>query len=116
MQLGALMTHLSGENDAMAVLEAMNDIVLFAEVSSMASRFDETPSEYVAASCRRFARSAGDEDWLGLVSALERGDEPSETLVRRMLRWALDHDASELAEEAPAGCSCGGSGGCHEHT
>ena len=31
MQLGALMTHLSGENDAMAVLEAMNDIVLAAE-------------------------------------------------------------------------------------
>ena len=56
MQLGTLMDRLEFEDDAAAALEALGDIVLFAEVQAMGERYDECPGEYVANAARRFAR------------------------------------------------------------
>jgi hypothetical protein len=116
MNLGTLMARLENEADAVLALDALADLPLFVEVADMGERHDETPGEYVANASRRFATGAGDEDWLGLMTAMERADDPARAALERMLRWALDRDrvAPTQALAATGGCSCGGgSGGCH---
>jgi hypothetical protein len=109
MQLGTLMDHLSFEDDAAEALEALGDIVLYSKVQSMGERFAETPGEYVANAARRFASLGSDEDWLGLMAAMERGEDPARAALERMLQWALKVDAEGSASPPDAGCTCGGS-------
>lgn len=108
MQLGTLMDHLTFEDDAATALEALGDIVLFANVQAMGERYEETPGEYVANAARRFASLGSDEDWLGLMAAMERSDDPARAALDRMLRWALKTDAEEGGAAPNAGCTCGG--------
>lgn len=116
MNLGALMTHLGNESDAATALEALGDIVLLERVRSMGERHDEAPGEYVANASRRFAALAGDEDWLGLMTAMERAADPGRAALDRMLQWSLARDATESEPEQKSGCSCGGGGGgCDGH-
>lgn len=113
MQLGTLLRHLSVEHDATTALEALGDIVLYAEVQTMGERYDESPGEYVANAAQRFAAAAGDEDWLSLMAVMERSDDPARAALERMLRWSLKRDAVET-EHVEACCTCGGgAGGCH---
>jgi hypothetical protein len=114
MQLGTLLSRLDDEADAASALEAMGDLVLFAEVARMSGQYGETAGEYVANAARRFAAQAGDEDWLGLMGALERSSDPARAALERMLRWALARDAAEADTGAEAACACG-AGGRHEH-
>ena len=53
MQLGALLTRLSDENDAAEALDALGDVVLLAQIQEMGAQHDETPGEYVANASRR---------------------------------------------------------------
>ena len=108
MQLGTLMNHLACEGDAAAALEALGDIVLFAEIQAMGERNGESPGEYVANAARRFAAQGSDEDWLGLMTAMERSQTPAHAALERMLRWSLEHDAAEAEHQHAGQCSCGG--------
>jgi hypothetical protein len=112
MHLGTLMNHLASEDDAVAALDALGDIVLFSQVQAMGERYEETPGEYVANAARRFAQLGSDEDWLGLMTVMERSDDPARAALERMLRWALKIDAEE-AMPAHTGCTC--SGAAHHH-
>ena len=112
MQLGAILATLSDEDDAATALDALGDVVLLARVQEMGARHDETPGEYVANASRRYAALASDEDWLALMSAIERADDPGRAVLDRMMLWALQRDAAPQAPEG--GCSCG-SGGCDGH-
>jgi len=118
LQLGTLMDHLEFEDDAFAALEALGDIVLFTQVQGMSERYDESPGAYVANAAHRFAAVAGDEDWLNLMTVMERSDDPARAALERMLRWSLKRDAAEAEHHAGhvqvGGCTCGGgTGGCH---
>lgn len=112
MQLGALLRHLEDEASAGAALHALGDLVLFARVEDMGSQHDEDPGTYVANGARRFASRASDEDWLGLMNAIERTDDPGRAVLERIVNWSLDQDAAQL-DAAHAACACGGGGGCH---
>lgn len=112
MLLGTLIERLSTDIDAAVALEALDDVVLFAQLESMASRFEESAPEYVAASASRFAAMASDEDWLGLMSDVERATDPAQAVLVRMVRWGLKRDADELDPATTTNaCGCGG-GGC----
>jgi hypothetical protein len=113
MHLGELMTTLESDGGAAAALEALGDIVLLAEVRAMGDAHGEAPGEYVANASRRFAARAGDEEWLALMSAMERDADPARAAVERMIRWALADDARAGEGDHAGACSCGGSGGCH---
>lgn len=116
MHLGTFMERVVSENDATAMLEALGDIVLFAEVREMGLHYDETPGEYVANAARRFAALGTDEDWMSLMTAMERSQDPAQAALERMLRWSLKHDAEETKPQLKVPCSCaGGSGGCQEN-
>lgn len=116
MQLGVLLSSLEDKTNAGVALDAIGDIVLYAEVLEAGARYDEAPGEYVSAAVRRYASKASDEDWLGLMNAVEHGDNPGHAVLQRILRWALAQDASEDTSAPHGGCSCqGGRGGSHGH-
>ena len=110
--LGTLISRLSNEADASLALEALDDVVLFAEIAAMAKRFGESTSEYVSVSAARFAAMASDEDWLALMSAIERAADPAQAVLVRMVRWGLSQDArDETAAHPRQAC---GACGCSE--
>jgi len=76
MQLGEIIRGFSEEAPANEALLACNDIVLVAQVGEAAGRFEETVGEYAAGAVRRFANLAVSEDWLALMNAIERADDP----------------------------------------
>jgi len=105
MLLGTLIARLENERHATDTLEALGDLVLFAEVSKAAAAFDETPGAYLAASVGHFAGAADDEAWLGLVGAMERAEDPGRAAIVRILRWALAHEPAATSS-SQGGCSC----------
>ena len=116
MQLGSLLSSLDDETNAAAALDAIGDLVLYAEVLEAGACYDESLGQYVRAAVRRYASRASDEDWLALMTAVEKGDNPGRAVLQRILHWALAQDASEDAAPPHSGCSCGGGpGASHYH-
>lgn len=110
MQLGTLIERLSFEDDAGVALAALGDVILFSEIRSVGERFGESPGQYVANAAQRFAALASDEDWLGLMNAIERSHDPTCAALERMLRWALKADGPTAPVRVHPGCTCGGQG------
>ena len=123
MLLGTIIKRLEDEADAGAAVEALGDIVLLAEVRAMSVLHDESPGQYTSGAARRFAALASSEDWLALITAIERSDDPAHTALGKMVRWSLVQDAKVQmgAPEADIGpslvhsCACGGDGSCQPH-
>lgn len=118
MNLGSLLRALDDEGHAASALDALGDVVLLGEVHAMREVHGETPGAYVANAARRFAARASDDDWLALMTALERDARPGLAAVRHMVRWAVAADVAEQAAaqdparpSAAAGCG-GGACGC----
>jgi len=107
MLLGTLLKRLGNEADAAEALDALNDIVLLAKVQAMGALHDESPADYVCGATSRFAADASSEEWLALMTAIERSDDPARTTLDRMLRWSLKRDA---AAPTASGCGCGKGG------
>jgi hypothetical protein len=114
MLLGTLLARLETPAYATALLEGSGDLVLLARIEATSAAHDERPGEYAANAVARFSQGASDEDWLALMTALERAQEPAATCLRHMVLWSLEGDATPHPQEK-AGCSCGGQGGCHDH-
>ena len=112
MLLGTIMKELADETTAAAALLSLGDIVLVAEVEAERVTQEESIGEYVSGAAQRFANQASDEDWLGLMTALERSERPAATCISTMVRWSLRQDANLTPGNR---CSCGGgAGGCND--
>lgn len=109
MHFGTLIASLN--ESAGGALERLADSALLAETTAMAAQFDETPSEYLRGAAHRFATQADHEEWMGLMTALERGEDTARAAVSVILRWSLGRD--RIGADPNAGCGCGGGGGCH---
>jgi hypothetical protein len=92
MLLGEVLKRLSDAAFAAETLVALDDLALMAGVEAEAGRLGETAGDYAAAAIQRFAAFAGDEDWLALMTALERAPDPGTACLRHMLAWCLRHD------------------------
>lgn len=116
MLLGALMTELRDETIAVETLLLLDDIMLVSEVEAARLAHDESLGEYVTGAAQRFTHLASDEDWLKLMTALERTMTPAATCLTTMVRWSLLRDAREAVPgDAATGCSCGAGGTtCHD--
>ncbi len=98
MMLGEVIERLDDEAFATESMIALNDLTLLAEIDRAARDAEETPAIYAAGAARRFASQASDDDWLALMSAVARADDPGVACLRRMLLWSLRYDA--------AACGC----------
>jgi hypothetical protein len=92
MLLGEVLKRLSDTAFAAETLVALGDLALMAGVEAEAARQGETAGDYAAGAIRRFATFAGDEDWLALMTALERAPDPGAACLRHMVAWCLRHD------------------------
>ena len=95
MQVGEIIRDFGEGARANEAPLACGDIVLLARVGETAGRYDETVGEYAAGAVRRFANLASDEDWLALMNALERANQPGIDCLIHMLNWSLKRDEDE---------------------
>jgi hypothetical protein len=105
--LGSLLSRFQDDIDAGRMVEALGDIVLFSELQTVCARHGETPGEYVSGAASRFAAASG-EDWLALMTAVGRSEDPARTALQLMLRWSLAQDArGEISGDAGSVGGCG---------
>jgi hypothetical protein len=93
MLLGQVLDRLGDESIATETLLGLDDLPLMVDVEATGQRFDESAPVYAANAVRRFAAFAGDQDWLALMTALEREADPGAACLRHMLRWSLRQDS-----------------------
>lgn len=117
MMLGNILKELKDERNAQMALVSLGDLILVAAVDQARQAHDETLGEYVSGAAQRFARLASDEEWLQLMTAIEKSDNPATACLRVMLGWSIERDEQEQhgGPVETKTCSCGGAGGCHEH-
>jgi len=109
MLLGQVIERLVDEGFASEALLALGDLPLLVDVEAAGRKEGISAAVYAAAAARRFASQAADDDWLALMTALERADDPGTACLRQMLVWSLRVDAA-----APT-CGCGSNCQGEEH-
>jgi hypothetical protein len=109
MLLGVVLERLGDEVFAAETLIALEDLPLMVEVGAAGRQFGESIGEYASGASRRFAALASDEDWLSLMTTLERADDAGMACLKHMLDWSLRHDATESDDGCAGGqCTCKG--------
>ena len=114
MSVGAFLRDLRDEDRAEEALLSLGDLILLAEVEAVRQSFGESAGEYVAAATQRFANLASDDDWLQLMTRLERADDHAAVCLGAMLRWAISVDKAQIEPNGLRNCAHG-SGGHHGH-
>lgn len=112
MVLGEVLERLGDAAFAAETLVALEDLNLMVQVEVTGRLFGENVGEYAAGASRRFAQLASDDDWLALMTVLERADGAGTACLKHMLEWSLHHDAVS-ADDGVDG-SCGGRCTCKE--
>jgi hypothetical protein len=110
MLLGQVLERLSDEAFAAETLVTLEDLPLMVEVETAGRQFGESLGEYASGASRRFAAIASGEDWLALMTALERADDAGAACLKHMLEWSLRHETAESDVGCGSGqCTCKGS-------
>lgn len=109
MVLGQVLERLGDEAFAAETLVALEDLNLMVRVEAAGGHFGEDIGQYAAGASRRFAQLASDEDWLALMTALERAGDAGTACLKHMLEWSLRHDAESTDEGCGGKCTCKGS-------
>jgi len=94
MLLGQVLERLGDEVFAAETLVTLEDLPLLVKIEA-GRQFGENIGEYASGASRRFAELASDEDWLALMTALERADDAGTACLKHMLDWSLRHEASD---------------------
>jgi hypothetical protein len=92
MVLGQVLARLSDEAFATETLIGLRDLALMALVGQAGRAVGESFGEYAVGATRRFSANAGEEDWLAMMTAIERASDPGAACLRHMLEWSLRHE------------------------
>src|SRR5690348_15081547 len=92
MLLGQVLQRLGDETFAAETLVGLDDLPLMADLEATREQFGESAPDYAIGAVRRFSAYASDDDWLALMNALERTDDPGAACLRAILAWSLHHD------------------------
>lgn len=93
MLLGHVLNRLGDETAAAEALLGLDDLPLMVDIEATGEKFGESPPLYAANAVRRFSAFAGDEDWLALMTAIDRAPDPGAACLRHMLLWSLRQDS-----------------------
>ena len=103
MLLGDVIAALRDEAVARETLVGLDDLALMLRVEAAAAACDLGPGEFAADAVALFSSDASDEDWVSLIGAMGKTDDPGRVCLKRMLEFAL--------RPQPAGhgqaCGCG---------
>ncbi len=92
MSLGQILAQFGDESLVARLLPDLGDAPWQRRAKEAADMQGEALGEYAGAAVARFASGAGDEDWLSLLSALNRAADPGAVCLRRIIDWAMDRD------------------------
>jgi len=96
MLLGDLLARFRDESIATETVLGCGDLVLIAGLMEQASLSGQTLGAYAAGAVRRYAAGASDEEWVTLMGALGRAEDPGIVCMRRAFDHALQQDRSAL--------------------
>ena len=99
MLLGQVLQQLGDAGFAAETLVGLDDLPLLDDLETTREQFGESAPDYAIGAVRRFAAFASDDDWLALMGALERSDDPGVACLRNILAWSLRPDREHCADE-----------------
>jgi hypothetical protein len=105
MILGDVLRELEDPQLVAAALKQFTDPDLIAQAEKKAAAHGETLGEYASASVRLFSNAANDDDWVAMMGAMARTEDPGAICLRRMLEWAISREAKS---DSCCGGGCGG--------
>ena len=100
MLLGQMIERLTDDVFAAEALLSLGDLPLLVDIETACREQETNAAAYASTAARRFADHASDEDWMALMTALERADDPGAACLRQMLVWSLQKDS--------VSCTCAG--------
>ena len=103
MSLYGILHELTDEAAVVAQLDACADERLLLRIRETAQQFDENAAQYASGAIRRYSNSAGNEEWLALMTALGGSDDPGRTCListGRCRRTPLNFATSPAVAEA----------------
>jgi len=96
MLLSDLIKRFSDETVAAEAILGLRDLTLLGRATAAAAAEDLPLGEFVVSAVRRYAAAASGEEWVTLMGALGRSNDPGLTYLKRALDFVLkDHDARE---------------------
>lgn len=112
MLLGDILSRFDDPGFAAETVVGLGDLALVARIEKAAETQGSSFGEYVSSAMRLYALHAPDEEWITLMGALGRTDDPAGICMKRAFAFVLRHDcehsgchSDELVQ--PAGRSVG---------
>jgi hypothetical protein len=89
MMLGAVIASLQDEARVEETLAALDDLALMARVRAAAEAAGLPLGAFVSGAVGAFIEAARDEDWLALMTAANRAEDPAGACLKAMLAFGL---------------------------
>ena len=89
MTLGSILAQLNDGAILQEALADLDDVVLLARLGTAAEAAHEPVGSFASALVGHFVQHANDEQWLALLSAANRADNPAGAALRRILLMGL---------------------------
>jgi hypothetical protein len=102
MLLGDLLARFNDETVAAETILATGDLAAVAQLRALAEAEGQSLGAYAAAAVRRYASSASDEEWISLMGAMGRTDDPGSVCMKRAFAFAL----AQAQMPAESSCTC----------
>jgi hypothetical protein len=93
MLLGDLIAQFTDEAVAEETILGLSDLALLAELRARAQASGLDLGAYAAAAVNRYASEASDEEWVTLMGALGRADDPGAIYLKRALAYVTREDS-----------------------
>lgn len=107
MLLGDVLARFNDDSVAAETILRLDDLALAARMTKEAEAQGRSLGEFAASSVRHYAAHAPDEEWITLMGALGRADDPGAVCMKRAFAFVLSE--APHAEQKSGGC---GSGRC----
>lgn len=91
MLLGDLLARFSDESIAAETIVGLGDLALIARLREQAEASGLPLGAYAAGAVRRYAAEASDEEWVTLMGALGRSEDPGAICLQRAFAHVLGH-------------------------
>ncbi|HXD44949.1 MAG TPA: hypothetical protein VN655_07415 [Pseudolabrys sp.] len=88
MLLGDVLARFDSPSFAEETVLALGDLNLLARMRAQAEADGESLGEFARNAVQRFAAHASDEDWVSLIGALARADDPGTVCLRHAFTHA----------------------------
>lgn len=89
MLLGDVISQFSNGGVTEEVVLGLSDLVLLAELRAQAEANGCDLGTYAAAAVNRYASEASDEEWVSLMGAMNRAQDPGSAYLERALAFML---------------------------